>query len=92
LSAYLQALSRLHVKSERRTKIGALDVRERVGHALDISYVSDRDFSPLFLQALAAAIFPMRQGTDATQPRRSFRSAPVTMILGLVMRVSFSLV
>jgi len=91
LSAYLQALSRLHIKSERRTKIGALDVRERVGHALDITHVSARDFSP-FPSSARCGHLPDApgHGRDTTPP--VFPVAPVTMILGLVMRVSFSLV
>jgi hypothetical protein len=44
--------------------VDALDVLERVGHALDIAHVGDRNLSPLRFQPSAAAIFSMHHGAD----------------------------
>jgi len=71
-----------HVRFVRRTKIGALDVPQRVGDALDIAYVGDRNLGPLRLQPRAAAIFPVHQGADAIAGLQSFGSHDVAGLSG----------
>jgi len=65
LAAIAKATAPLdHVRVVRRTKIGPLDVLERVGQALNIAHVGDRNLGPLRLQPRTAAIFPVHHGSD----------------------------
>ena len=53
-----------HVRIVRRTIIGAVNVLQRIGDALDVAHIGDRDFGPLRLQPRAAAIFSVHHGAD----------------------------
>jgi hypothetical protein len=61
-----------HVRIVRRTKIGTLDVLQRVGHTLHIAYVGDRNLGPLRLQVRAAAIFSVHQRADRVAGLQQF--------------------
>ncbi len=61
-----------HVGLERRTIVGALNVCQRVGDALDITHVGDRDLSPLRLQPRTAAIFSMHHGAHGITGLQQF--------------------
>src|SRR5215831_9628248 len=67
-----------HVGIERRTKIGTLDVLQRVGHSLDITHVGDRNLGPLRLQVRAAAIFLVYQCPDGIAGFQQFDNDDAT--------------
>ncbi len=47
-----------HVRIERRTIIGALDVLQRVGNSLDIAHIGDGDLGPVRLQLRSCGHLP----------------------------------
>ncbi len=65
-----RALNRVGI--ERRTIVGALDVLQRVGDALDITHVGDSDLSALRLQPPAAAIFSMHHSAHGIAGLQQF--------------------
>jgi len=67
-----------HVGIERRTKIGTLDVLQRVGHALDIAHVCHRDLGPECPEPRGAAIFPVHQGADGIACLQQFSNDDAT--------------
>jgi hypothetical protein len=53
-----------HVRIERRTIIGSLDVFQRVGDPLDIAHVGDCELGAIRLEPRAAGVLSVHQGAD----------------------------
>src|SRR5579864_1718422 len=87
-----------HVRIERWTKIGTLDVLQRLSHALDIAHVGDGELGPLRLQPCTPVIFPAHQGADGIATFQQLANDDATCLSGcashdnswLVMVVSSS--
>src|SRR5262249_48237427 len=65
-----------HVRIERRTIIGTLDVLQRLSHALGIAHVGNCDLGPLRLYSRAVAPLIARCGRLPGGPWRERDSLP----------------